>query len=85
MIPGKFRGPDFIFTYGAGLIFIFLYICFKSHEVIYQKKAFRLGVSAMEMDLHSDLETIEALTAASNAQRASHKKSPGQKISDFFF
>ena len=85
MMPGSFKGPDFIFTYGAGLIFIFLYVVFKGHEVMIQKKPFRLGVSAEEMDLHSDLEKIEALTAASDAQRASHTKSIGQKISDFIF
>jgi amino acid permease len=85
MMPGAFLGPDFIFTYGAGLIFIFLYIIFKGYEVIIQKKPFRLCVPAKEIDLHSDLDHIEALTAASDAQRASHKKSAGKKISDFIF
>jgi amino acid permease len=85
MMPGAFLGPDFIFTYGAGLIFVFLYIVFKGYEVLVKKKPFRLGVSAKEMDLHSDLDHIEALTAASDAQRASHKKSAGKKISDFIF
>lgn len=85
MMPGAFLGPDFIFTYGAGLIFIVLYIGFKAYEVIIDKKPFRLGVAAKEMDLHSGLEHIEALTAASEAQRASHTRSMGQKLSDFVF
>jgi hypothetical protein len=85
MMPSAFLGPDFIFTYGAGLIFVFLYIVFKGYEVLVKKKPFRLGVSAKEMDLHLDLDHIEALTAASDAQRASHKKSAGKKISDFIF
>jgi amino acid permease len=85
MMPGAFKGPDFIFTYGAGLIFIFLYIIFKGHEVLIRQKPFRWGVSAEEMDLVSGLEAIEALTAASEAQRASHDKSIGQKVSEFLF
>ena len=85
MMPGAFKGPDFIFTYGAFIIFAGLYIIFKAWEVFYQKKPFRLAVPAKEIDLHSDLPYIEALTAASDAQRASHQKSAGKKLSDFLF
>jgi amino acid permease len=85
MMPGAFLLPEFFFTYGAGLIFIVLYVAFKAYEVIIDKKPFRLGVPAKEMDLHSDLDHIEALTAASDAQRASHKRSVGQRVSDFVF
>jgi amino acid permease len=85
MMPGAFLWPEFFFTYGAGLIFIVLYVAFKAYEVIIDKKPFRLGVPAKEMDLHSDLDHIEALTAASDAQRASHKRSVGQRVSDFVF
>jgi amino acid permease len=85
MLPGAFRGPDFIFTYGAGLIFVALYIVFKGYEVIVKKQPFRWCVPAKEIDLHSDLEYVEALTAASDAQRASHKRSAGKKLSDFIF
>jgi amino acid permease len=85
MMPGAFKGPDFVFTYGAFLIFAGLYIIFKTFEVIVQKKPFRLAVPAKEIDFHSDLEYIEALTAASDAQRASHKKSAGKRVSDWLF
>ena len=84
-MPGAFKGPDFVFTYGAFLIFAGLYIIFKTFEVIVQKKPFRLAVPAKEIDFHSDLEYIEALTAASDAQRASHKKSAGKRVSDWLF
>lgn len=85
MLPGNFKAPDFIFTYGAFIIFIGLYVFMKIFEVFVQKKPFIVAIPAKDIDLHSDLPYIEALTAASDAQRASHKKSAGKKISDFLF
>lgn len=42
-------------------------------------------VPASKIDLHTDLDHIAAMTAASEAQRASHRRGKGTKVSDFFF
>jgi len=85
MLPGGFEAPSFIFTYGAAIIFVGLYIIFKAYEVLVQKKPLRFMVPAKEIDLETNLPYIEALTAASEAHRATHEKSRGKKLSDFFF
>lgn len=85
MVPDGFDGASVIFTCGAGLIFIFLYMVFKAYEVFVQKQPLRFMTPAKEIDLHSDLEYIEALTTASDAQRASHKRTLDTRVSDAIF
>ena len=83
-MPNAWDTPTFIFAYGAGFIFVALYVgsmawrAFRGHSV-------QVMVPASNIDLHSDLDHIDAMTAASEAQRASHKRSKGNKVSDFFF
>ena len=83
-MPGKWDTPGFVFAYGAAFIFAALYLgsmawrTFRGHEIkVFEK--------AEKIDLHTDLDYYEAITAASEAQRASHKRGLGSKISDFFF
>lgn len=83
-MPGKWDGPSFIFAYGAGFIFIALYAGSHIYRLV-RGRGFQVAFPAANIDLHSDLEYIEAMTAASEAQRASHERSKGNKVSDFFF
>ncbi|WRT68782.1 uncharacterized protein IL334_005762 [Kwoniella shivajii] len=85
MLPGAFAGDSFVFTYGAVFIFAGFILYFKAYEVIVQKKKLSMFIPAREIDFHTDLEYIEAVTAASEAQEATQAKSKGSKISDFFF
>jgi amino acid transporter len=83
-MPGAWDTPGFIFAYGAGFIFAALWLgsmawrAFRGHQV-------KVCEPAKSIDLQTDLDYYEALTAASEAQRASHKRGLGTRISDFFF
>ncbi|OCF44858.1 amino acid transporter [Kwoniella heveanensis CBS 569] len=88
MMPGGWAPDTFVFTYGAFFIFAALVIGFKTYELVVKnggRSKFHMVIPAEEMDLKSDLEYVEALTAAGDAQRAAHQKSSGKKLSDFFF
>ncbi|OXM75749.1 amino acid transporter [Cryptococcus neoformans Bt63] len=85
MVPGSWEGDTFVFTYGAIFIFAGFLILFKCIEVFYKKKKLSLFIPAKDIDVHTDLEHIAAITAASEAQRASHERTKAQKVSDFLF
>ncbi|WWC62330.1 uncharacterized protein I303_104926 [Kwoniella dejecticola CBS 10117] len=85
MVPGGWAGDSFVFTYGAVFIFAGFIILFKTWEVLRHKKPLRFFIPAAEIDLTSDLEVIEAITAASEYVESHQEKSKGNKISDIFF
>ncbi|WVQ99156.1 hypothetical protein IAU59_006288 [Kwoniella sp. CBS 9459] len=82
--PDSFVAADFIFIYGSAFIFAAIYLGSKAYRVIVKKDA-KLFVPARELDFVSDLDHIEALTAASEAKRAAKPQTKMQRISDFFF
>nr|XP_019012537.1 amino acid transporter [Kwoniella pini CBS 10737]OCF51318.1 amino acid transporter [Kwoniella pini CBS 10737] len=84
MVPGGWAGDNFVFTYGAVFIFAGFIILFKTWEVLRHKKPIRFFIPASEIDLTSDLDVIEAITAASEYVESHQDKSKGKKISDFF-
>lgn len=83
-MPGEWDTPGFVFAYGAAFIFAALYIGSMGWRV-FRGHHFQVFEPAAKIDLHTDLDHYEALTAASEAQRASHKRGLGTRISDFFF
>ncbi|WVR07309.1 hypothetical protein IAU60_004350 [Kwoniella sp. DSM 27419] len=82
--PGAFAAPDFVFVYGSIFIFAAILLGSKIYEAVVKKDA-RLFIPASDIDFVTDVDHIDALTAASEAKRAAKPQTRMQKISDFFF
>ena len=67
--PGGWNTPDFLFTYGAGILFAAIYLGAKIWEVSFRNKAFIVYKKADQLDFATDLPEIEAMTVAYEEER----------------
>lgn len=84
-LPGAFNAPDFVFAYGSVFIFLAILLGSKLYKVFVKKESPRVWIPLEEIDLVSDVDKIELMTAAAEEKRASEPKTKMNKLSGFFF
>lgn len=81
---GGFQAVSFVFAYGSIFIFAVIYVLSKIYDYSINKRH-RWAIPLQDLDFVTDIKEIEHITEVSEAQRASHGRGKGQKISDIFF